>query len=230
MQFNALSTQPEMSRLERGETLTEAAYGKLSTAIMEGVFLPGDKLTTRDIASTLGVSPTPAREALLRLVGEAVLEMPNARMLMIPRLTLERLEEITRIRISLEGLAAELAAPALSKQDLGELEMTQLRINAAYDRRDYREILSNNRSFHFLIYNRAGAQVLISMIRNCWLLIGPSLNLLYPQFMTGRTGIRNHQEAMEAIRTGDAARLRSAIEQDIRDGSAVLRKLVASSG
>ncbi|UCI31922.1 GntR family transcriptional regulator [Mesorhizobium sp. B4-1-4] len=227
--MNVLAAAPEMSRVERSETLTEAAYGKLSMAIMEGVFLPGNKLTTRDIAFTLGVSPTPAREALLRLVADAVVEMPNARTMKIPHLMPARLEEITRIRICLEGMAAELAGPSLTKQDLGELEMLQLRINEAYDQRDYREILANNRSFHFLIYNKAQAPILLSMIRNCWLLIGPSLNLLYPQFMAGRTGIRNHQEAMEAIRNADAQRLRAAIQQDISDGSTVLRKAIASS-
>ncbi len=214
--------------IHRSETLTEAVFKRLSSAIMEGVFVPGAKISTREIAADLGVSPTPAREALLRLVGVSVLEMPNARTIKIPKLTVGRHEEIVRIRLQLEGLAAEIAAPMLTLDDVSKLEIFQLGLSAGYAAKNTRQILSNNRAFHFHIYERCEMPLLISMIENCWLLMGPSLNLLYPHFIQGGVGPRNHQNILAAIRNQNGAALKAAVEQDILDGVKYLRPVLQS--
>jgi DNA-binding GntR family transcriptional regulator len=215
--------------IHRAETLTESVYNRLCAAIMEGLFLPGAKISTREIAADLGVSPTPAREALLRLVGASVLEMPNARTVVVPTLTAVRYDEIVQIRVRLEGLAAEAALQNLAAADIEQLELFQLGISAGYGARDYRQILTNNRAFHFHIYTKSHMPVLISMIENCWLLMGPSLNLLYPSFLQGGSGPKNHQRALVAIRRRDAHALRAAMEQDILDGAVYLRPALAAS-
>ena len=96
--------------IERSETLTAQVAEKLRAALIGGVFAPGDKITIRAVAKSLGVSLTPAREALSILAAEGALEFGANRTLMVPPLSVDRLAEITRIRIALEGLAAERAA------------------------------------------------------------------------------------------------------------------------
>ncbi|MCG8436155.1 MAG: GntR family transcriptional regulator, partial [Gammaproteobacteria bacterium] len=53
--------------VQRGKTLGEYVYGQLKGALMSGTFQPGQKLSARSVADAVGVSFTPAREALSRL-------------------------------------------------------------------------------------------------------------------------------------------------------------------
>jgi len=54
----------EPEALERPITLAEAAYESVATSLMEGGYVPGDRLVARALAAQLGVSLTPAREAV----------------------------------------------------------------------------------------------------------------------------------------------------------------------
>lgn len=91
----------------RGETLTGQVTAKLRAALTGGTFAPGKKITIRSVAKALGISPPPAREALNILAAEGVLDSAANRSMMVPPLGLDRLAEITRVRIALECLAAE---------------------------------------------------------------------------------------------------------------------------
>ena len=93
--------------IERGRTLTEQVTAKLRAALTGGTFAPGEKITIRSVAKALGISPPPAREALNILAAEGVLDSAANRSMMVPPLGLDRLAEITRVRIALECLAAE---------------------------------------------------------------------------------------------------------------------------
>lgn len=62
------------------------------------------------------------------------------------------------------------------------------------------------------------------MIESLWLRIGPSLHNLYPEFAEEKYGVRNHEMAMEALEERDAASLRAAMENDIRDGYRRLKR------
>jgi DNA-binding GntR family transcriptional regulator len=97
----------EVVAIDRVDTLTDRAYAQLREALMGGAFSPGQKITIRTIAAALGVSPTPARDALGRLVAERALESGPNRTVFVPRLTVPRLREIYRLRFALEVMAAE---------------------------------------------------------------------------------------------------------------------------
>src|SRR5262245_60852792 len=100
----------EMPKLQRN-TLNEEVYEQLKHALMTGRIAPGSTMTIRSLAKSFGISPMPVREALRRLVAEHVLVLLPNRSVSLPIITRERFREITRIRTSLEGLAAEEATP-----------------------------------------------------------------------------------------------------------------------
>lgn len=211
--------------INREMSLSEHAYDRLSRALMTGSFKPNEKVTVRDVAKALDVSITPAREALARLISEGALEAKSPKTVIVPPLTEEVLQEITKIRLSLEGLAAQAATPCFDKSGIKKLEKIQAALNSAMDRKDYPEVLANNELFHLLIYQTAGMPRLMTIIESLWLRIGPSLNLLYPDFYEHRQGISNHIDAIEGIRRGEPDVVRAAIEKDIRDGFVTLSRL-----
>ncbi|MEY9142025.1 GntR family transcriptional regulator [Bradyrhizobium elkanii] len=212
--------------IARQSNLGELTYERLKEIIVTGSFPPNHKLTVRSVAAALGVSTTPARDALNRLLSEGAIVNEGPKTVVLPQLTLESLEEIAATRMALEGLAAERASSNASPSDLAALEGLQTVINAGLDAGDYREVLRANREFHFLIYRLSGWPRLVGMIESLWLRVGPSLNELYPYFATNRVGVANHQAAMEGLRARDGAKVRAAMEQDIRDGYARLKAMI----
>ncbi|CAK7262137.1 MULTISPECIES: GntR family transcriptional regulator [unclassified Shinella] len=206
-----------------GPRLGDSAYEALKDRISRGVYRPGDKLTVRSVAETLGVSSTPARDAINRLAAENALVYAGPKTVIIPILSERDLKEVTVIRIALEGLAAEEAATRCTADDLATLKSLQGMINNGLEKRDYASVLWHNKEFHFLVYARSGLPHLVDLIEAQWLRVGPSFYGLYPEFAEEKYGVRNHEMAMDAIQERDCRALRAAFEGDIRTGYLRLR-------
>jgi DNA-binding GntR family transcriptional regulator len=218
----------QLGPIQRDKTLSEHAYDRIRLALMTGALRPDERVTVRAMASALNISITPARDALTRLINEGALEAVGSKTLIVPPLTLPVLNEITAIRLSLEGLAAERAASHFSRADVDELEATQEHLIRAMDKQNYAEVLGHNEAFHFGVYRKSALPRLVSIIESMWLRIGPSLNLLYPTFAVERHGVSNHRAVLKALRQKDGAATRAAFEKDIEDGYQRLSVAVAA--
>ncbi|MDP9633857.1 UNVERIFIED_ORG: DNA-binding GntR family transcriptional regulator [Ensifer adhaerens] len=215
----------ELANIDRAaENLGDAAYRQMKERIIRGVYRPGHKLTVRAVAQDLDVSTTPARDAINRLASEAALVYAGPKTVVVPVLDAKALQEITLIRLALEGLAAQQAAEHVVPQDVEALRSLQKQINSALDSGRYADALWHNKEFHFAIFRLAKLPHLVSMIETLWLRIGPSLHDLYPEFAKERFGVHNHEVAMEALEERDGASVRAAMENDIRDGYRRLRR------
>ena len=208
----------ELLPIRRQESLGDQAYQALKEAIIGGMFEPGYKLTVRTIAEQFAVSTTPARDAIHRLINDGAVVYAGPKTVILPQLSLDDFKEVTSIRIALEGLAAELCVAHISDEDVSSLLEMQARLNQALDRRDYRAVLSANRDFHFMLYQRSRLPRLVAMIESLWLRIGPTLIGLYPDFAVSRRGVSNHLMAIDGLEKRDPAMVRNAMQNDIRDG------------
>ena len=104
--------------------LGEMAYSNMKERLIRGAFSPGDKLTIRAVSEMLDVSTTPARDAINRLVIDGALIYSGPKTVIVPHLRLSDLEEITQMRLALEGLAAALSVKAASEATIEELTST----------------------------------------------------------------------------------------------------------
>jgi len=225
----AKAPRPGMAPIERHDTLADHAYEQLRHALMSGSFRPGQKVTIRKMAAVLGVSTTPAREAINRLVTERVLDSGAFRTVSVPALDAVRLAEIYIMRGALEGLATEIGAGKITRQGIETLEQIQLALIGAMDRKDYKTVLAENESFHFLIYKAAEMPLLLEAIQQLWLKLGPSLNLLYPSYNQSRKGVNHHLQIIQALRDGDAVAARQRMEDDLRDGGAEIQRAIVAA-
>lgn len=212
------ASSPVLEPVPRYDTLADRAYEQLKHALMAGSFQPGQKLTIRKLAASLGVSTTPARDALSRLISEGVLESDANRNVFAPRLDPAKLQELYFVRLALEGPAAELGAARMSPAQVDDLEQVQTALIAALDRKDYARALRENERFHFSIYAAAGNRTLLDAIQQVWLKLGPTLNFLYPAYNHSRRGVSHHVEVIDALRRGDAKAVRAGIERSLRAG------------
>lgn len=211
--------------VKRHNTLAEDTYYKLRLAIMAGAVKPGEKISTRSVADSAQVSFTPAREAVTRLIAEGALELIGPKTVVVPTLTLDDLDEITKIRKNVEGMAAEYAVTNLSKSDLCELELIQSQYEGVRKRISFQESLRINEEFHFKIYKASRLPRLIAIIENLWLQTGPSFNLLNSQWPLCDRPHECHRNAIEGLIARDGERVRRAILEDIDFGYERLRIL-----
>lgn len=219
-----IDTLVNNGRQRQGPSLGDSAYNELKERLSRGGYRPGDKLTVRSIAETLGVSSTPARDAINRLAADNAVIYAGPKTVIVPVLTEVDLREITFIRIALEGLAAQLSIDNCRPEDIETLREIQVKINAALESGAYEQALWHNKEFHFVVYRLSRMPHLVSMIEAQWLRVGPSFYGLYPEFAEARYGVRNHEMAIEALVDRDGGGLRAAFENDIRDGYRRLRQ------
>src|SRR4051794_25168250 len=161
------------------ETLQEHVYRRIKQLILAGDIAPGQTITINSLATAFAVSHMPVREALHRLAAERALKVISGRSVGVPPLSAERLEDLRRVRLEVEGLATSWASPLLSAADLDELDVLVDRMTRANRDNDTKAFLHGNRDFHFGIYRAAQSETLLSIIENLWLQISPYFNLLH---------------------------------------------------
>lgn len=210
----------------RADSLTDQAYQRLHRALMTGALLPEQVLTVRGVAEGYGVSLTPVREAVQRLVAERGLEVVNGRTIRVPRLDIETYRQILKIRMELEALAAKEAAPRISHEEIARLEAVVQQHRQAIDAGDALATLAANTDFHLSIYRASEHAILVGMIESLWLRVGPTLNLLFPQYCGSLTGYETHLAAMDALHRRDGDALAQTMRDDLAHGSRFLMRLL----
>lgn len=197
------------------ETVNTQVYRQLRRALMSGSFVPGQPISIRYLTEGLGVSGTPAREALKRLEAERALVKGPNRALMVPLLNRAALHDLRDIRAALEGLAAERAAAHVTEREIAAIAGHCDEMDTAVEHQDTEGYLQANWAFHRTIYEAAQSDLMMNMIEGLWMRIGPFFRLALPGKTHMRTSMRCHRAALEALRRRDPAGARGAITDDI---------------
>ena len=198
-------------------TLQDRVYRELRRAIMAGVYAPGQTLSLNQISTALGTSIMPVRQALHRLAAERALEIFPKRGVQIPLITREKYEEIGRVRLQLEGMATEMAAARISEADLVKLEHLCAEMNKLIiEEGSWQNYVVRNYEFHFTVYRSGRPLVLLPLIESLWLQSGTLMSLYGQRGIQGKRGL--HEAIIEALRSGDPAESRTAMQRDIQNG------------
>lgn len=215
-----------MEPIGRDENLAGKVYRRLRGALVGGRLVPGEKLVHRLLAKELGVSPTPVRDALLRLVSEGALELDARGIAWVPRLPPERYGEIMELRIEMEGRAAARAAELATPPDILELRAIHARLAVGRAERNNAVILTENELFHFRIIAIAAMPVLRRVVESLWVQAGPTINLLFEMPNPYAPQDHPHMALISALEAGDAAGARAAITRDLSEHAAMVLKIL----
>ena len=209
------------------ESVSQQAYMALRNSLMRSRLKPGQKLIARQVADELGISVTPVRESLLRLVSEHALNIDDRGTVVVPTLALERCVEIRDLRMVLEGEGAARAALTATAREIDELMLIHERYVETERNNNFAMALTENENFHFGLCRLAKSPVLFRMVENLWMQFGPILSYLYDGKERPFHGQKHgHVLALDALRKRDPALARQAISQDILvGGKALLEKL-----
>lgn len=214
------------TRPEGNERVAMRVHHWLRLELMRSRFRPGEKLKLRNLAEELGVSLTPVREALARLVSENALEQIDHRSARVPVLSDERLREVCELRIDLEGKAAERAAERAGPADADRLATIHARMTEARLEGRMQDMMIENERFHMATCALAEMPVLLRIVEGLWLQCGPLNFALKQMRFLHRPEEHPHNAVIRAMRERDPTLARLAIQRDISVYSdALLRRL-----
>lgn len=209
----AMSATPAR-RLVAGPSLADQAYDVLREMLASGALVYGERLTERALAARLGVSPTPVREAIVRLEHERLLERVDGRALRVVVPTLRGLREMALVQASLRGIAARLATANASDAELDGIQRSfrqTLGVRSAGRTPDdiVAEQLTLNRHFHQLIDDASHNPSLIDMIATTvaldWPLRLKGVRATYRPDVPVHD-MEDHEEIVDALGRRDGAR------------------------
>jgi DNA-binding GntR family transcriptional regulator len=143
------------------QTVHERVLEWLRDAIHTGRLAPGSKIVQTDIAETLGVSPTPVREAMRDLHAEGLLTLVPRRGAVVRSVDREEVEEIRMMCELLEPALARLTALHITDEEIAEA----WRLQSEMERADDEQFLRLNRRFHYFLYECARSPRLAAVLR-----------------------------------------------------------------
>ncbi|MGH2353184.1 MAG: GntR family transcriptional regulator [Chloroflexota bacterium] len=146
------------------KTLEERVYEELVRLIADAALEPGAQLDEQELATGLGVSRTPLRAALARLVQEGLVVTVPYRGTFVRRFTAQEIEGLYEVRTNLEQLAVRRAAARIDAEQLAALEEAVATCEAAGARGDLAAHGAADAAFHRLIARAAANQVLLDML------------------------------------------------------------------
>ena len=191
--------------------LREEAYTSLRDAFMRGEFSPGAILSLRLLAAQLGTSITPVREAVRRLVAEGALMDTHSRKLQVPTFDRERMLDLKRARLGIEGMVLDIA---LEKVDTALIDRLEQIIDKISD--SPVPNLQSNYDFHFTLYRQSGSKILLPLIEALWLQYGAYLNLVIHDTAAAQIDEhKHHREIVQALRRGNREAAHAALVADI---------------
>jgi DNA-binding GntR family transcriptional regulator len=198
----------------RGQ-VQDAVLRRIRKGLMIGAFIPGQVMSLRKLASSLGTSPMPVREALNQLVAaNALEELPN-HSVRVPRLSVERIADLFNVREVLEGMAAKAACANVTPALINALEAINRDLIEAIANRNILGCLAQNQSFHFTLYEAANSVTLAGLIESLWLQCGPTMyfSLLSPAMPWDASA---HAEILNGLRARKPALVQRALARDMR--------------
>lgn len=218
------------SRTENGRdhSLAEVAYAKLRGAIDSGRFRAGDRMRESDIASWLGISRTPVRDALKRLEADGVVSAAPRRGLVVAQLEQQQVSELYAVRDVLEGLAGRLAAQHASTAEIGAMR-DLLERQARTHGHDAPALARLNRLFHDVIYRATHNRYLINTLDGfeSSLALLPGTTYVAP----GRSAqaLKEHGELVDAIEARDRDRAEGVARRHVRAAERIRLQLISGA-
>lgn len=207
-------------RLAGGLPRADALYDYLRRAILSGDLAPNERLIETEIARQSGVSRTPVREALHKLLVDQLVH-DTGRGLVVRSVTLEQLSDLCAVREVLEGMASRLAAARRPQFELAQIEYAADEFARASQTGNIDQLVKQNGQFHEAIWGASGNRYLAGLLKS----LRERIERLQVTTLSapGRaeTAAREHAEIFAAISAGDAETAGRMAIQHFREAMAI---------
>lgn len=194
-------------------TIARSVAEHLRDEIRRGELTPGTRLRQSDVASRLGVSTTPVREAFALLQADGLVQVDAHRGAVVFRPTVADLLELYDLREALECLAIEKAVPQLTVKALDELDQLVERMRGIETDGEWMEL---NNSLHLHLYSFSRRPRLCSLIENLRQASRAYIQMFLAHRRTSMRSDDEHAQILAACRAGDVPAAVEALRQHLR--------------
>jgi DNA-binding GntR family transcriptional regulator len=226
-------TSEERLQLLERSGLSENVSEFIRGSIVSGRIRPGTRLVEHQLASSLGISRVPVREALIQLERAGlVVSRPNGRYVL--EISERDIAQLYEVRLVLERLAVGRAAQNITPERAAALRRTLAQMAEADARQDLAAHVQADFELHQLIWRQADNPHLLNALRT---LAGPIYMFMAndppghdsrPDYWAHTVGV--HEGLVESIAAGDEARAVASIEDHIADSVRRARSGFAAPG
>jgi DNA-binding GntR family transcriptional regulator len=191
--------------ISRSESVRSRVYSELRRGIIQGALPEGSPLVSTELSARLGVSRTPVREAIVRLVHDGLAVETSSGQVVVRPVTREELRSFFEIRAELERLAARRAVERLDDALLERLERSEEQLEAAVEEgASAARQVELNEAFHRVLYEGSANVLLERAIHDLEAITARRLIPRLYERADPLTTIRDHRAIVAAIAGGDA--------------------------
>jgi DNA-binding GntR family transcriptional regulator len=210
-----------MIKLPRNPNLTELAYRSVRDHLLSGALLEGSRLTEDSLASQLGISKSPVREALNRLESEGLIRIESRRGACVRKFSPDEIRDLYNLRELLEVHAVSIAkiTPKLLKELAESIERTKINLEA----NDKTRHVEEDMRFHSLIAAAAENDELSRVLENIQHKSLLCRNKTYS--LSAQTASSSHTKIFERLKSGE----RQAAQQAMAEHIAFVRNSLLNS-
>ncbi|PKW16204.1 GntR family transcriptional regulator [Saccharopolyspora spinosa] len=195
-------------------SLTERVFEQIRTAILSGELAPGSLYSVVDIASQLGVSRTPVREALLQFAANGMVRFERSRGVRILELSVKDIEEIYSLRLLLEAPSAYRAATQMNDRDRAVFKKAFAGMRKASETGDERLFQQHDMVFHETIVRAAGNERVVQVVANTRSQMH-ALGLSTIKTRTLTDILAAHEKIYDAVLANDASGAGEAVQDHL---------------
>lgn len=146
--------------------LRDVVFKTLRKAILLGELEPGERLREVELASRMGVSRTPIREAIRMLELEGLVTMIPRCGALVSQITMQGLKDVLEVRTALEELAIRLACDRITEEQLDRLREAMREFEKSTGSKKEVRIAEADVRFHDIIIEASKNEKLMQMISN----------------------------------------------------------------
>jgi DNA-binding GntR family transcriptional regulator len=191
-------------------------YSFLRQAITTGRYVPGQRLSERELANELKVSRTPVREALRLLMQDGIVAYRPNSGYQVTKISESLVQNIMIVREALECLAVRLTCQCDPIGTAKKMRKTIEQGRKAYEEGQLSGLITANQQFHSLLVEGSRNPFLESLYHILQAYIGMimSVSLSWPR-RPAKT-LKEHMEIIEALMSGNPGKAERAVRTHIR--------------
>ncbi len=221
-------TANTIKRLTR-RTLSGQLAEEIRQAILSGVFPLGSQLNEMELAEKFGVSRGPVREALQRLIQEALLVSEPHRGVFVPELNDRDLSDIFFVREAIEGSAIRRVMRSEALPEVGlTLKRLVVRMDEAARAEDWPLVADLDMEFHRELVNAAGSSRLSRMYATVQAETRLCLLMLRGGYRGSAALVEEHRRLADIIASGDVAAAIEELPKHFGDPVRIMQKANAA--
>jgi DNA-binding GntR family transcriptional regulator len=196
---------------ESGESAAATIEKDLRRSIIELELLPGTRLSEQDIATKLGVSRQPVREALIRLANSRLIEIRPHRGTVVARISAKEMIEALFVRQSVEIAVVAKAAQNFDAWQRKRIASLLLKQAEAAEKLDHAGFREHDEAFHIAIATGAGVGIAWIAIADMKTHMDRVCNMTLQSEADMARRVREHTAIMEAIDAHDVEAAKAAM-------------------